>query len=205
MQFAHCVSCANATAYQARSAWERIVFFRQAWRSMLLEQIRLTARHSIGSRRSRTRMMCFQSPFPCSSSTCGNLSGKETRGLDDLADIEVSGFGRLGEIHSGMGLPLFVQKLLQDGFGIDPHEFFAKNSIEEIDVRRMDAKAVVDHREMMDALGFEPVNCQHHVCGVHRMDEVSDNAVNLLPRVDLPFFILFIHDEGVVIVACLTT
>src|SRR5438552_301191 len=97
-----------------------------------------------------------------------------------------------------MGLPLFFQKPLQDGFGIDPNEFFAKNTIEEIDVRRMDAKAVVDHREMMDAFGDKPVDRQHHVCGVHGMDEVSDDAVNLLPRIDLPSFILFIHDESAI-------
>ena len=35
--------------------------------------------------------------------------------------------GRLGQIQVGMGLPLFFQKLLQDGFGIDPNEFIAKN------------------------------------------------------------------------------
>ena len=79
-------------------------------------------------------------------------------------------------MHVWMGLPLFFQKLLQDGFGIDPNEFLAKNSIEEIDVRRMDAKAIVDHREMADAFGFEPVDRQHHVCGVHGMDEVSDDV-----------------------------
>ena len=74
-------------------------------------------------------------------------------------------------------------------------EYLAKNTIETIDVRRVDANAVVDHRDMMDAFGLELVGRQHHVCGVHRMDEVSDDAVNLLPRVNLPFFILLIHDE----------
>src|SRR5262249_49591012 len=75
-----------------------------------------------------------------------------------------------------MGLPLFFQKLLQDEFGIDPNEFIAKNAMEKIDVAGMDAEAVVDHREMTDAVGVEPVDRQHHVCGVHGMDEVSDDV-----------------------------
>jgi hypothetical protein len=77
------------------------------------------------------------------------------------------------------GLAFVGPETLQYGSGIDPNEFLAKNSIEVIDVRRMDAEAIVDHREMMDAFGVEPVSRQHHVCGVHRMDEVSDDAVNL--------------------------
>jgi hypothetical protein len=32
-----------------------------------------------------------------------------------------------------MGLPLFFQKLLQDGFGIDPNEFLAKDAMEKIE------------------------------------------------------------------------
>jgi len=94
-----------------------------------------------------------------------------------------------------MGLPLFFQKLLQDGFGIDPNEFLAKNAMEKIDVAGMDAEAVVDHREMTDAFGVEPVDRQHHVCGVHGMDEVSDDAVHLFPPVDLPLLIVCIYGE----------
>ena len=52
---------------------------------------------------------------------------------------------------------MFFQKRLQDGFGIDPNEFLAKNAMEKIDVAGMDAKAVVYHREMTDALGVEAV------------------------------------------------
>src|SRR5215831_8891578 len=94
-----------------------------------------------------------------------------------------------------MGLPLFFQKLLQDGFGIDPNEFLAKNAMKKIDVARMDAIAVVDHREMTDAFGIEPVDRQHHVCGVHGMDEVSDDSAHLFPPVDLPPLIVLIYGE----------
>ncbi len=90
---------------------------------------------------------------------------------------------------------MFFQKLPQDGFGIDPNEFLAKNAMEKIDVAGMDAKTVVDHREMTEAFGVEPVDRQHHVCGVHRMDEVSDDAVHLFPPVDLPLLIVGIDGE----------
>ena len=89
-----------------------------------------------------------------------------------------------------MGLLLFCQKSLQDGFGIDPNEFLAKNAMEKIDAARMDAKAVVDHCEMTDAFGVEPIDRQHHMCGIHGMDEVSDDAVHLFPPVDLPRLIV---------------
>ena len=41
-----------------------------------------------------------------------------------------------------MGLPLFFQKLLQDGFGIDPDEFLPKHAMEKIDIAGMDAASV---------------------------------------------------------------
>src|SRR5215467_13843945 len=97
-----------------------------------------------------------------------------------------------------MGLPLFFQKLLQHGFGIDPDEFLAKNAMEKVDVAGMDAEAVVDHREMTDAFGLEPVDRQHHMCGVHGMDEVSDDAVHLFAPVDLPSLIVCIDGEGAI-------
>ena len=75
-----------------------------------------------------------------------------------MANIEVARLGDVGEIQIPMSLPLFVKKLLQDGFGVDANEFLAKSTIEDIDIARMDAKAVMDHREMMDAFGFETMD-----------------------------------------------
>jgi hypothetical protein len=51
------------------------------------------------------------------------------RRREDLAKIEVAGLGDVGEIHVRMGCPLFVQKVLQNRFGIDAHEFLAKNTL----------------------------------------------------------------------------
>ena len=67
--------------------------------------------------------------------------------------------------------------------------------MEKIDVAGMDAKAVVYHREMTDAFGVQPVDRPHHVRGIHRMDEVSDDAVHLFPPVDLPLLIVCIYRE----------
>ena len=89
--------------------------------------------------------------------------------------------GDVREVHVGMGLALFFKKLVQDGFGIDPDEFLAKNAMEKIDVAGMNAKAVVDHREMMDAIIDEPMNRQHHMGGIHGMNKMCDDPVRLLP------------------------
>ena len=94
-----------------------------------------------------------------------------------------------------MGFPLFVQKLLQDGFRIDANEFLPNNAIEAIDIGRMNAEAVVDHHEMMDAFGFKTIDGEHHVRGVQGMNAMGDYAVRQLPRVDLSCFILLIHNK----------
>src|ERR1041385_3621547 len=59
----------------------------------------------------------------------------------------------------------------------------------------MRAKAVVHHGEMMDTLGQKTMDRQHHVRGIQRMNEVGDDAVGLLPQVDLSCFILLIYKE----------
>ena len=102
--------------------------------------------------------------------------------------------GELGEIHFRMGFPLFLKKILQYRFGIDANEFLSKSTIEEVNIAGMNTKAVVHHREMMDTPGLKTIDRQHHVCGIQRMNEVSDDAIRLLPRVDLPCFILLIHN-----------
>ena len=56
--------------------------------------------------------------------------------------------GNVGQSHVRMGFLLFVQKVLQYGFGIDLDEFLPKRAIESVDIGRMNAKAVVDHRKM---------------------------------------------------------
>ena len=64
---------------------------------------------------------------------------------------------------------------------VDTYEFLSQNTI-EVDIAGMDTKAVVHHREMTKALALETVDRQHHVRGVLRMNEVSDDAVCLLPH-----------------------
>ncbi len=64
--------------------------------------------------------------------------------------------------------------------------------MEQVDIAGMNTKAVVHHREMMDALGVKANDRQHHVCGIQRMNEMSDDTICLLPHVDLPRFILFV-------------
>jgi hypothetical protein len=51
-------------------------------------------------------------------------SGKKVGRREDLLNIEVSGLGRIRQRDPGMGFSLLVYKILQDGFGIDPDEFF---------------------------------------------------------------------------------
>ena len=54
-----------------------------------------------------------------------------------MANIEIARLGDVGEIHVTMRFPLFVQKLLQDGFGVDPNEFLPKSTMEDVDITRM--------------------------------------------------------------------
>lgn len=42
---------------------------------------------------------------------------------------------------------------------------------------------------MTETFGVQAVDRPHHVSGVHRVHQVRDDAVDLLPHVDLPFFI----------------
>src|SRR5262249_54672832 len=39
------------------------------------------------------------------------------------------------------------------------------------------------------------MDCQHHVRGIQRMNKVGDDAVGLLPPVDLSCFILLVYKE----------
>ena len=91
-----------------------------------------------------------------------------------------------------MGFPLFLKKVHQYRFGIDANEFLAKHPMEEIDIARMNAKAIVHHCEMANTLGVKPMYRQHHVCGIAGMNEVRDDTIRLLSHVDLPRFVLFI-------------
>ena len=67
---------------------------------------------------------------------CG--SGKKIRRLEDLPDIEVSGFRRIRQLDPGMGFSLLVYKILQNRFGIDPDEFFAQDAIQQVHVAGVD-------------------------------------------------------------------
>src|SRR5256885_9517028 len=87
---------------------------------------------------------------------------KKIRRRDDLADVEVACFGELGQINVRMGIPLFLKKVLQYRFGIDAHEFLSKSTIEEVNIARMNTKAVVHDREMVYTLGLKAIERQHH-------------------------------------------
>jgi hypothetical protein len=104
-------------------------------------------------------------------------------------------WGSFGSSTSGVGFPLFVQKVLQYRFGIDANKFLAKSTIEEIDIARMNTEAIVHHREMTDAPAVNTIDRQHDVRSIKRMKEMGDDTFRLLSRVDLPCFILFIYDE----------
>ena len=82
-----------------------------------------------------------------------------------------------GEIHARIGLPLFFKEFHHYRFGIDADELLSKSTVEEINIARMDPEAVVDHREMTYSVAVEPIDRQHHVCGIQRMNEVSDDAI----------------------------
>src|SRR6266850_6415169 len=77
-------------------------------------------------------------------------SGKKVGRREDLLNIEVSGLGRIRQRDPGMGFSLLVQKILQDGFGIDPDEFFPQDAIQQVHVAGVDAVAVVHHCEVTD-------------------------------------------------------
>ena len=61
---------------------------------------------------------------------------KKLKRRDDLANIEVPCLGDFRQIHVRMGFPLFVQKVLQNVFGIDPDEFLPERAIEAVDIGR---------------------------------------------------------------------
>src|SRR5437016_9678843 len=72
-------------------------------------------------------------------------SGKKVGRREDLPNIEVSGFWRIRQSDPGVGFSLLVQEILQDGFGIDPDEFFPQDAIQQVHVPGVDAVAVVHH------------------------------------------------------------
>jgi len=51
---------------------------------------------------------------------------------------------------------------------------------------------------MTQTQAVKAIHRQHHVCGIERMDQVSDDAVHLLAPVDFPCRIVFIDDDGAV-------
>src|SRR6516162_2460095 len=70
---------------------------------------------------------------------------KEIRRLEDLPDIEAPGRGQGGESNAG-GLQYFLKKVPHDRLGVHSDEFLSKDAVEQIDIARMDAERVVDHR-----------------------------------------------------------
>ena len=94
-----------------------------------------------------------------------------------------------------MGFSLLVQKILQDGFGIDPDEFFSQDAIQQVHVAGVDAVAVVHHCEVTDAFGVQTIDRPHHVGGIHRVNQVCDDSVHLFPHIDLLFVILVVDQK----------
>jgi hypothetical protein len=68
----------------------------------------------------------------------------------------------------------------------------SKDSIEQVNITRMNAIAVVHHREVVYALGEKAMDREHHAYGVQRMNQVGDGAIRQLPDVDLPGFVPFV-------------
>ena len=125
-------------------------------------------------------------------------SGKKVRRREDLLNIEVSGLGRIRQRDPGVGFSLLVQEILQDGFGIDPDEFFPQDAIQQLHVAGVDAVAVVHHGEVTETFGIQTMDRPHHMGGIHRVNQVCDDAVHLLPHVDLPFVILLVDQNRVI-------
>ena len=87
---------------------------------------------------------------------------------------------------------MFVQKVLQNRFGVDTDEFFPENAMEQVDIAGMNAVAIVNHGKVTEAQGIKTIDGEHHMRGIKRMNEMRDDSVDLLPRVDPPRLILFI-------------
>ena len=96
---------------------------------------------------------------------------------EDLANIEVACLGEIGKVQVWMGFPLFVQKVLQDRFGVDVKKFLSKNAIGQVDITGTDTVAVVDHCEMPDSRGVKAIGGEHHVRGIIRMNEMGEDPV----------------------------
>jgi len=75
-----------------------------------------------------------------------------------------------------VGFSLLVQEILQDGFGIDPDEFFPQDAIQQVKVAGVDAVAVVYHCEVTDTFGMQAIDRPHHVSGIHRVNQVCDEC-----------------------------
>ena len=56
----------------------------------------------------------------------------------------------------------------------------------------------MNHREMTQTQAVKAIHRQRHVCGIERMNQVSDDAVHLLAPVDFPCRIVFIDNDGAV-------
>src|SRR5262249_8827271 len=123
---------------------------------------------------------------PCSASR------KKVWGLEDLKDIQVPVLGDFGQLNVRVGGFLFIEKVPQNRFGVDPDEFFPENAMEQVDIAGMNAVAVVNHGKVTEAEGIKTIDRAHHVRGIKRMNEMRDDSVNLLPRVNPPRLILFI-------------
>ena len=65
---------------------------------------------------------------------CTSRSGKKVGRREDLPNIQVSCLRRIRQSDPGVSFSLLVQKMLQDGFGIDPDEFFPQDAIQQVHV-----------------------------------------------------------------------
>jgi len=84
------------------------------------------------------------------------------------------------------------------GSGAEKPRPITRLAIQQVHVAGMDAVAVVDHGEVADACGVKTIDRQHHVSGIHRVNQMRDDAVHLLPHVDLPFVIIAVDLNPVI-------
>jgi hypothetical protein len=90
-------------------------------------------------------------------------------------------------------LALARSKVRHDQLGVHVDEFLSEHTVQQVDIGGMNAEAIVDHRKMPQAEAVQAIHRQHHVRGIERMNQVRDDAIHLLPPVDLPFLILFME------------
>ena len=85
---------------------------------------------------------------PCSNcNTKARVQAKKYGDSRTWRDIQVPGLREVRQLNERVGGSLFVEKVLQNRFGVDADEFFSEGAMEQVDIAGMDAIAVMNHCE----------------------------------------------------------